>query len=133
MAVAATRSVGRTREPVSALLSKPGYWYYVLGVLTLCYVANVIDRSQVLAASLQAIKSEFGASDFQLGMLSPLQGIITETPQELRGQRFKDKILVCRGATGSSGWSAMYHITRLAGTAPNGIDEVQKAPAENPS
>ena len=43
--------------------------------------------------------------------------IITETRHELGAQSFKDKILVCRGATGSSGWSAMYHITRLAGTA----------------
>jgi predicted aconitase with swiveling domain len=27
-------------------------------------------------------------------------------------------VLVFRGAKGSSGWSAMYHTTRLAGTAP---------------
>jgi MFS family permease len=47
-------------------------WYaqYVLWMLTLCYVFNVVDRSQVLAASLQAIKAEFGASDFQMGMLT---------------------------------------------------------------
>jgi MFS family permease len=57
---------------VSSLLSKPWYWYYVLGLLTLCYVANVVDRSQVLAASLQAIKREFGATDTQLGILSGL-------------------------------------------------------------
>jgi MFS family permease len=56
----------------SHLLSRPSYWYYVLGLLTVCYVANVIDRSQILAASLQAIKREFGASDFQLGMLTGL-------------------------------------------------------------
>jgi MFS family permease len=56
----------------TSLLSKPWYWYYVLGLLTLCYVANVVDRSQVLAASLQAIKKEFGATDAQLGMLSGL-------------------------------------------------------------
>ena len=41
-------------------------------MLTLCYVVNVVDRSQVLAASVQAIKKEFGATDFQLGMLSGL-------------------------------------------------------------
>ncbi len=58
--------------PANSLLEKPWYWYYVLGVLTLCYVANVVDRSQVLAASLQAIKKEFGATDAQLGMLSGL-------------------------------------------------------------
>ena len=60
-------------EPqVSSLLSSPWYWYYVLGLLTLCYVANVVDRSQVLAASLQAVKREFGATDAQLGILSGL-------------------------------------------------------------
>jgi len=60
-------------EPrVPTLLSRPWYWYYVLGLLTLCYVANVVDRSQVLAASLQAIKREFGATDAQLGILSGL-------------------------------------------------------------
>jgi len=55
-----------------ALLSRQWYWYYVLGLLTLAYVANVADRSQVLAASLQAIKREFNATDAQLGILSGL-------------------------------------------------------------
>jgi MFS family permease len=54
----------------SGLLDKPWYWYYVLGLLSVCYVANVVDRSQVLAAALQAIKREFGATDAQLGILS---------------------------------------------------------------
>jgi MFS family permease len=54
------------------LLSKTWYWYYVLALLTICYVANVVDRSQVLAASLQAIKREFNATDAQLGILSGL-------------------------------------------------------------
>ena len=34
------------------------------------YVLNTMDRSQILAASLQAIKKEFGASDFQMGLLT---------------------------------------------------------------
>jgi hypothetical protein len=45
----------------AARLSSSAYWYYVLGLLTLCYVANVMDRSSILAASLQSIKREFGA------------------------------------------------------------------------
>jgi MFS family permease len=57
-------------EPV--LLSRTWYWYYVLALLTVCYIANVVDRSQVLAASLQAIKREFNATDAQLGILSGL-------------------------------------------------------------
>ena len=52
------------------------------------------------------------------GGVNPVQGIITETQHELRGVSFKDKVLVFRGAKGSSGWSAMYHTTRLAGTVP---------------
>src|SRR2546430_1392387 len=60
------------REASPALLSKTWYGYYVLALLTICYVANVVDRSQVLAASLQAIKREFNATDAQLGMLSGL-------------------------------------------------------------
>ena len=54
------------RSPTSA----SPYANYVLAVLTLGYVINVLDRSQILAASVQAIKKEFAASDFQMGMLS---------------------------------------------------------------
>jgi predicted aconitase with swiveling domain len=55
------------------------------------------------------------------GGVNPVQGVITETRHELKGVPFKDKVLVFRGAKGSSGWSAMYHITRLAGTAPKAL------------
>jgi len=54
----------------SPLLTKTWYANYVLGALTLCYVLNTVDRSQILAASLQAIKKEFAASDFQMGVLT---------------------------------------------------------------
>ncbi len=64
--------VRQSVQPANELLAKPSYWYYVLGLLTLCYVANVVDRSQILASSLQSIKREFGASDFQMGMLTGL-------------------------------------------------------------
>src|SRR5712671_3216 len=60
------------RVPSPELLSKSWDWYYALELVTLCYVANVADRSQVLAASLQAIKREFNATDAQLGILSGL-------------------------------------------------------------
>jgi len=55
------------------------------------------------------------------GGINPMQGTITETRHELRGQSFKDKILVFPGAKGSSGWSAMFHIARLAGAAPKAL------------
>jgi predicted aconitase with swiveling domain len=55
------------------------------------------------------------------GGVSPMDGRIIETRHELRGQSFAKKILVCRGAKGSSGWSVMFHTCRLAGTAPLGM------------
>jgi predicted aconitase with swiveling domain len=55
------------------------------------------------------------------GGVNPVQGVITEVRHELRGVSFANKILVCPGAKGSSGWSAMYHTARLAGTAPKAL------------
>lgn len=55
------------------------------------------------------------------GGVSPMDGSIIETRHELRGQSFKDKVLVFPGAKGSSGWSAMFHTCRLAGTAPKAL------------
>src|SRR4249919_1169334 len=55
------------------------------------------------------------------GGVNPTQGVITEVRHELRGVSFAGKILVCPGAKGSSGWSAMYHTARLAGTAPKAL------------
>ncbi len=52
------------------------------------------------------------------GGVNPMQGTITETRHELLGQSFADRILVFRGAKGSSGWSAIFHMARLAGKAP---------------
>lgn len=54
----------------STLLTRSWYANYVLVALTVCYVLNTMDRSQILAASLQAIKRDFGASDFQMGVLT---------------------------------------------------------------
>ena len=55
------------------------------------------------------------------GGVNPMQGVITEVRHELRGVSFSGKVLVCRGAKGSSGWSAMFHTTRLAGTSPKAL------------
>jgi predicted aconitase with swiveling domain len=52
------------------------------------------------------------------GGVNPMLGTIIETRHELRGKSFAKKVLVCRGAKGSSGWSVMFHTCRLAGTAP---------------
>ena len=66
----ATSVASTTPAGQSPLLTKTWYANYVLIALTLCYVLNTMDRSQILAASVQAIKKEFGASDFQMGVLT---------------------------------------------------------------
>lgn len=55
------------------------------------------------------------------GGINSMTGTVIETRHELRGQSFKDKILVFPGAKGSSGWSAAFHVTRITGTAPKAM------------
>jgi predicted aconitase with swiveling domain len=55
------------------------------------------------------------------GGVNARQGTVIETRHELRGQSFKDKVLVFPGAKGSSGWSGVFHTTRLVGTAPKAL------------
>jgi predicted aconitase with swiveling domain len=55
------------------------------------------------------------------GGIDPNTGTIIERRHELRGQSFKDRILVFPGAKGSSGWSAFFHAARMAGAAPKGM------------
>ncbi len=55
------------------------------------------------------------------GGIDPMKGTVIETRHELRGQSFKDKVLVFPGAKGSSGWSAAFHMTRLTNSAPKAM------------
>jgi predicted aconitase with swiveling domain len=55
------------------------------------------------------------------GGIEPVAGRIIESRHDLFGQSFKDKVLVFPGAKGSSGWSGMFHISRLAGSAPKAM------------
>ncbi|HEX7527381.1 MAG TPA: DUF126 domain-containing protein [Gaiellaceae bacterium] len=52
------------------------------------------------------------------GGVDPMTGTIIELRHELRGQSFKDKVLVFPGAKGSSGWSAIFHMARRANVRP---------------
>ena len=52
------------------------------------------------------------------GGIDPRTGTIIETRHELFAQSFAGKILVFPGAKGSSGWSGMFHMARVAGVAP---------------
>jgi predicted aconitase with swiveling domain len=55
------------------------------------------------------------------GGVEPRRGRIIESRHELSGQSFKDKVLVFPGAKGSSGWSGMFHMARLHGSAPRAM------------
>jgi uncharacterized protein len=55
------------------------------------------------------------------GGIDSMTGTIIETRHELCGQSFKDKVLVFRGAKGSSGWSVAFHQTRLTNSAPKAV------------
>ena len=50
------------------LASKPWYRWYALGVLTVVFTSSHVDR-QIMAITLQPIKTELGASDTQMGFL----------------------------------------------------------------
>ncbi len=49
----------------------PSYRWYVLGILTVVYIFNLVDRS-ILAILQEPIKEELGLSDTQLGALTGL-------------------------------------------------------------
>jgi predicted aconitase with swiveling domain len=55
------------------------------------------------------------------GGVDAVKGIITERRHELRGRGFKDKILVFPSAKGSSGWSTVAQVIRLADQAPKAM------------
>ncbi|WP_221892887.1 aconitase X swivel domain-containing protein [Parasphingopyxis marina] len=62
------------------------------------------------------------------GGVNPMTGTVIESRHELKGRSFAGKILVFPGGKGSSGWSAIFHMTRLAGTAPLAMVFTQMTP-----
>ena len=55
--------------PTASTTYSPGYLRFALGLLTVVYIINFVDR-QILSILLQSIKLDLGLSDFQLGLLS---------------------------------------------------------------
>lgn len=52
------------------------------------------------------------------GGINPMTGTITEKRHEMVDQSFAGKVLVFRGAKGSSGWASNFQTARLAGAGP---------------
>lgn len=55
------------------------------------------------------------------GGVSAMTGTVIESRHELRGVSYAGKVLVFPGAKGSSGWSGVFHMSRLAGVAPRAL------------
>ena len=87
-------------------------------------MTDVIDRPIVLTgrkvvggvAEGEALVTHQTISGW--GGVHAMSGTVIESRHELKGQSFAGKILVFPGAKGSSGWSAMFHMTRLMNSAP---------------
>lgn len=52
------------------------------------------------------------------GGVNPMTGTVIENHHELKGVSFANKVLVFPGAKGSSGWSGVFHMTKLTDSAP---------------
>lgn len=55
------------------------------------------------------------------GGIEPHSGRVIESRHELAGRSFADTVLVFPGAKGSSGWSGMFHMARMHGSAPRAM------------
>ncbi|MEM7080541.1 MAG: MFS transporter [Pseudomonadota bacterium] len=76
MTQAQTQSEQETAQQEAAIVERmtehgfsPGYRYYALGLLTVVYIFNFIDR-QIVVILQESIKQDLGLMDWQLGMLS---------------------------------------------------------------
>ena len=68
----------------------PGYRYYALGLLTVVYVFNFIDR-QIVVILQESIKQELGLMDWQLGMLSGFAFAVFYVTMGVPIARYADK------------------------------------------
>ena len=52
------------------------------------------------------------------GGTDPYTGEITDNLSDINGENFAGKVLVFRGAKGSSGWSCIFHLAKMNDKAP---------------
>jgi MFS family permease len=115
------------------------YRGYVLGMLTLVYVFNFLDR-QLLVILQEPIKAELGLSDTQLGLLSGLAFAVVyvtaSLPLAQLAERWSRRSMV---AVSLATWSAMTSLTGfvtsftqiLLARAAVGIGEAGASPASH--
>jgi predicted MFS family arabinose efflux permease len=102
------------RPALAARAPSRAYASYVLGVLVLVYVLNFVDR-QLISILIEPIKSEFGASDAQMGILTGFAFAIFYTVAGIPVARLAD-VWVRRSviAIGLAVWSGMTALTGLS-------------------
>ena len=109
-----TLNSGDGEAPYKAFSTR--YRNYVLGLLTLGYVFNFVDR-QVMTILLEPIKAEFNASDTQMGLLSGLAFALFYAVLGIPVARLADRwsrrnVLAISMAT----WSAVTALCATAGS-----------------
>ncbi len=94
-------------------LERPAYRYYVLGLLTVVYTFNFIDR-QVLAILAPYIQAEMKFTDSQLGLLGgPAFAVVYSTlalPIAWLADRISRTSII---ATSLAIWSRLYRPVRV--------------------
>ncbi|MGI9292884.1 MAG: MFS transporter, partial [Pseudomonadales bacterium] len=94
---------------------QPAYRYYALGLLTVVYAFNFIDR-QLLAILQESIKLELGLSDSQLGLLTGFAFAVFYVTAGIPIARLADRWVrrnIVAMAIGT--WSLMTALSGLAG------------------
>lgn len=108
-------AVTTTKGPAGAPARIPAHSWYALGVLTLVYVLNFLDRVLVYIL-FPPIKAELGLTDFQLALLGTTSFVIFYTllgiPFGRMADRVKRKWLI---AAGLAVWSLFSGLTGFAG------------------
>jgi MFS family permease len=109
---------GAIATPPAAKLGSTRYSYYVLGVLTVVYTFNFIDR-QIIAIVSPALKEDLGLSDSMLGLLKGLAFAVLYTtlgiPIAWAADRWNRVSIV---SISLAVWSAF---TALSGLAQNAL------------
>jgi len=68
MSQAAAQPLSNPEKPTAPESPSAGYRYYALGVLTVAYMLNFVDR-QILSVVQEPMREELGITDTQLGLL----------------------------------------------------------------
>ena len=92
----------------------PGYSWYALGVLTVVYVLNFLDR-QVMYVLFSPIQKEMAFSDLQLALLGSTSFVLLYTalgiPFGILADRFSRKVMI---GAGLAVWSLFCGLTGFA-------------------